>query len=394
MNVRERFLSVMSFEPTDRTLLWELGYWASTVRRWYAEGLPCRVGVPDTLADGDNVRGGIAPWDEVGRPREDDLREFFGMDAGIRRIPVNLFLSPPYEEKVLEDHGEWVLTVDAHGATIKERKDHATLPHYVGWAVNDREDWEALKAERLRPTLEGRLPTNWPQIREELGRRDYPVTALGGGVGFFGTPRYLMGPENLLMAFIDQPALVHDMIDYLADLWIEITDKVLDQVDADMALIWEDMCYKAGPLISPAMFREFMLPAYQKVTSFLRDRGIRIVHVDTDGNCWSLLPLFVEGGVTGLWPFEVNAGMNVVEVRKAFPRLQILGGLDKLQMAADLAAIDDELQRKVLPLLGVGGYVPAMDHVVPPYVSWSNFHYYRNRLNEIIHEAGATSDAK
>ncbi len=26
MNARERFLAIMSFEPADRTLLWEMGY--------------------------------------------------------------------------------------------------------------------------------------------------------------------------------------------------------------------------------------------------------------------------------------------------------------------------------------------------------------------------------
>jgi len=30
MNTRERFLALMNFEPVDRTLKWELGYWAGT----------------------------------------------------------------------------------------------------------------------------------------------------------------------------------------------------------------------------------------------------------------------------------------------------------------------------------------------------------------------------
>lgn len=40
MNARERFLAVMNFEPVDRVPLWEFGYWAGAVRRWYTEGLP------------------------------------------------------------------------------------------------------------------------------------------------------------------------------------------------------------------------------------------------------------------------------------------------------------------------------------------------------------------
>ena len=386
MNTRERFLAVMNFQPTDRTLRWEHGYWAGTVRRWYEEGLPSRTGIPETLADADNVRGGVAPWDEVGRPKEDDVRDFFGLDPGIRRIPLNTYLCPHFENRVLEDHGSWVLRVDENGVILKDRKDRATLPQFVRCPVATRDDWEALKAERLRPNVEARLPADWEQIRTELRKRDYPLAALGGGVGFFGTLRNLMGPEKLMIALIDDPYLIHDIVDYLADLWITLTDQVLNQIDADLALFWEDMCYKTGPLISPAMFREFILPGYRKVTSFLRSRGIKIIHVDTDGNCWSLLPLFIEGGVTGLWPFEVNAGMDVVSVRNAFPKLQILGGLDKTKLAADPAAIDAELDRKVPQLIEKGGYVPAVDHVVPPDISWGNFVYYRQRLDGIIRE--------
>lgn len=51
MNARERFIAVMNFERVDRSLLWEVGYWGNTMRRWYAEGLPRRLAcrLPDDL---------------------------------------------------------------------------------------------------------------------------------------------------------------------------------------------------------------------------------------------------------------------------------------------------------------------------------------------------------
>ena len=56
------------------------------------------------------------------------------------------------------------------------------------------------------------------------------------------------------------------------------------------------MCYKNGPLISPGMFEEFILPYYRKLTGFFYDHGIEIILVDTDGDCRSLIPLFIQGG--------------------------------------------------------------------------------------------------
>ncbi len=151
----------------------------------------------------------------------------------------------------------------------------------------------------------------------------------------------------------------------------------------DLALVWEDMSYKNGPLISPAMVRDFMLPAYKRLTAFFRDRGVTIILLDTDGNCSSLLPIFIEGGITGVYPFEVNAGMDVVAVREAFPNLQMLGGINKMAVSAGQAEIDAELSARA-PALRRGGYIPFVDHYVPPGVSWSHFLYYRRKLNDLI----------
>jgi len=127
-----------------------------------------------------------------------------------------------------------------------------------------------------------------------------------------------------------------------------------------------------------------MLPAYQKVTSFLKEMGVNVILVDTDGKIDKLIPLFLESGVTAIFPFEVQAGNDVVSLRKEYPRLQILGGIDKLKIAQGKEAIDEELNAKVPFLLKAGGYVPHIDHHVHPEISWEDFKYYRSRLNEMI----------
>ena len=40
MNTRGRFNRIMNFEPCDRTIIWEFGYWAGAIKRWYKEGMP------------------------------------------------------------------------------------------------------------------------------------------------------------------------------------------------------------------------------------------------------------------------------------------------------------------------------------------------------------------
>ena len=36
-------------------------------------------------------------------------------------------------------------------------------------------------------------------------------------------------------------------------------------------------------------------------------------HSDSDGRIDDLIPIWIEAGINGLWPFEVQAGMDVVD---------------------------------------------------------------------------------
>ena len=392
MNTRERFLALMNFEPVDRTLKWELGYWAGTVRRWHLEGLPHNKEVPSWLSDGRSMIGEGAPLDpDSAEPldaarRDTDIHDYFGLDEPMWRLPLNTYFCPPFEEEIIEDHGDWILHRNEYGVILKDRKDYSSLPSWVKTPVNSRDDWEQIKAERLQPNLADRVPANWFQWKTILKNRSFPLLLGGYPCGFYGTARFLLGEERVLTTFYDDPELLHDMMSYLAELWVTLYTEVLAEIDVDGCLIWEDMCYKDGPFISPAMFREFILPGYKQVTECLSARGAKVILVDTDGNYWKLLPHFIEGGVNAFHPNEVNAGMDVVEIRKAFPKIALLGGLNKMKIAEGREAIDAELAAKIPFMLKQGGYIPHYDHMVPPDVSWEYFKYYRQKLNQLIEQ--------
>jgi len=385
MNARERFLATMAFEPVDRPPLWEFGYWTEVLVRWYGEGLPHREGLPRNAG---RVFGEGLSWDASLLPftaRDRDVHLELGFDDGIGRVPLNSFVYPPFERRVLEETGNVILVQDERGHIWRDTRA-GVPPQSVRSPVETSEDWERFRAERLQPTLEGRLPADWPQQRENLRHRDFPLAigGTGGQLGFFHAARYLLGQERLLFAFYDQPELLKEMMQYLAEFWVALLDRVLSEIDVDMAYLTEDIAYKAGPLISPAMFRTFLLPGYKKLTGMLQDHGVRIVFVDSDGNVWKLLPSFLEAGVTGLGPMEVAAGMDVAEVRQAFPRLQMLGGVDKRAVAEGPAAIDLELVKRLPGTVESGGYIPMLDHIAPPDIAWPDFVHYRKRLARMM----------
>ena len=138
----------------------------------------------------------------------------------------------------------------------------------------------------------------------------------------------------------------------------------------------------------PKMFDEFVGTYYRTLIPFLKKKGVKNVLVDTDGDFRLLIPNFLKTGVEGFIPLDVNAGMDIVALRKEFPELKLVGGFNKLCIADGPEAIDREFER-LLPVIRQGGYIPGCDHQVAPSTSLENYQYYIRKLKEMMMQAGA-----
>jgi len=121
----------------------------------------------------------------------------------------------------------------------------------------------------------------------------------------------------------------------------------------------------------------------QRDWDFAKAHDIPIVSVDSDGDCNELAELLVGAGVNLLWPFERQANNDPREYRKRFPRLGMMGGIDKKALAAGPKAIDEEMEM-VSEALKFGGYIPSPDHLIPHDVSFENFRYFCQRLKQVV----------
>jgi uroporphyrinogen-III decarboxylase len=272
--------------------------------------------------------------------------------------------------------------INTSGVKVRVRKESDSLPQYLDWPVHDPASWEQVKEERFGPDIMARFPASWEALVTTYRDRHYPLGLVMDG--FFSIPRELLGVTRQLMMYYDDPQLMHDINEHLANIWLAMLEEVVSKVDLDFVYVWEDIAFNNGPLVSPHLFEEFIIPYYKQVTGFLKEHGIDIIFVDTDGDCRLLIPGFLEGGVTGLYPLEVRAGMDIVELRKQYPRLLMQGGLDKTKVAEGRRAIDAELEAKLPFMLARGGYIPFCDHMVPPDVPWDNFLYYRERVRQYV----------
>ena len=389
MNSRQLFLNTLDCRPDTRTLNWEFAYWGGALNRWYEEGLPKKHGLPGPVHYGQTVCGPGLHWPLPSVADnlyvDQDVSEFFAFDPALRLLPYNHWIFPRFEQEVLDETEDYIDLIDGDGIRKVVRRDQASTPWCKVWPVTDERSWEKLKDERLNPaTITDRWLPDAEGTLDTAKSRTYPLAMFGDPVGFYGSVRFLVGEMNLLYWYHDKPELVRGICGHLCDLWIQIAEEQLSVTDFDCCFFWEDMAGRQGSLIGPQLFRRFMTPHYQRLVSFLRGRGVEHFVVDTDGYVGDLIPLFIEAGCTGMYPFEAQAGNDMREYRHKYPRFQIFGGIDKNALAADRTAIDAELEM-VRQLLPHGGYVPYADHLVPPNVPWDNYRYFRQHLRDLIH---------
>jgi len=148
-----------------------------------------------------------------------------------------------------------------------------------------------------------------------------------------------------------------------------------------MVYWWEDMAERHGPNISPKLYKEFLLPHYKNVTSFLNKNKIKRIMIDSDGNIQPVLDLIIEAGITGHWPLEVNAGMDARTVRKLYGKKLFLGGnFDKKEIEKGGVAMRNEIDSKLPLMKESGGYLAGLDHDVPVTFTIERFREYADYL--------------
>lgn len=378
---RQRFKDICEFKSTGDLMLvtpYFHDFWTETLDTWVAQGAPSELRQS-------RFRGEYFRLDHMRMLREVNLGMFMDKVIDVHGAPYVYGIPPivpQYDTTTLEEDDEHVVIVNAGGQKLRASKSHPEkMPMYLDFPVKDRATWEAYK-KRLDPATPERWPADWSAYAQRINSKDEPVMLNVGGL--FGYVREWMGTERVLYLVYDDPVLFEDMMEHMTYLQEEVVKRVLADIRVDCAMYWEDMCFKTGPLISPKMFKRFMVPRYKRVTELLHKAGVTSIFVDSDGNLSALIPLWLEAGINGFWPLECAAGNDAVALRKQYGKDIILAGnLDKRAFLKGEDVLRAEVMAKVPFLLESGGYFPSLDHLVPPDVPFTMYRRCINMLREI-----------
>lgn len=259
------------------------------------------------------------------------------------------------------------------------------LPELNKWPTNQRamEDFR----NRFNPDDIERLP-NDESFKTQISEDSNPIRILRVHRGFFitgGVNDWSRFKEFIILA-MDDPGLVKEILEIQGQLAAQLAAKFLADHHVEAALLSEPIGGNHGPLISPKMYEELILPTYRPVFQALAESGISTVIWRTYADTRALLPLALEAGVNCLWACECETeAMDYQDIRGEFgPDLRLIGGIDLDVLHGDLVGIRKELETVLPPLLEQGGFLPLLDGRVRKIVPFEKYKFYRRLLEELV----------
>lgn len=306
---------------------------------------------------------------------DEELLKRFEVDFRIVQLPP---LTAPALHSM--DEGEYWAFVDRWGAKLHMPKKNG---YYYDWVEFPMKEASLAALEKFQwPAPDP------PEYLEELRRQaeylyyqtDYTLVGtgiIGGGV--FEQPARTIGMENFLIALKVDPLFADRFMEQLTDLYIECTDRYLDQVGPFLHVFtyWDDLAGQNSLLISREHYRQQIKPKQRRLVEAIRKKTRAKLFYHGCGAMYNLIPDLIEVGFDILNPVQVSAeGMDPLRLKREFGKDVVFwgGGVDTQQTFpfGTAAEVEDEVRRRIDELAPGGGFVFSTVHNIQPLVPAAN----------------------
>jgi uroporphyrinogen decarboxylase len=233
---------------------------------------------------------------------------------------------------------------------LAEAKSVAEVRSWPNWPKSDYWDWRSI-IKKIRSI---NSPVRY-HIRYEVG-------------GIFESAWALYGLEHFLADLVDQPEVPCAIMDAYTDLMIENVHRLIRAAPGwiDMVYTFDDVAMQTGLLMSPGMWREYILPRHKRLNKVIKSYGLKILYHSCGGIAPLIGALVDEMGIDVLNPLQPRpAGMDMAKIKANFgDRLAFHGGIDLQQTMT--SGSPEDVRREVferIKVLGAGGgYICSTAH--------------------------------
>ena len=203
----------------------------------------------------------------------------------------------------------------------------------------------------------------------------YPGMKIISGVGGIFTRVWrIMGFDTFSYALVDQPDLVAELFRRIGETQLTVFRKIVEMDQVGAMWYGDDLAYKTGTMVSPALLREHLFPYLEEMGAICREKDLPFV-MHSDGDLHEVLPDLLQAGLNGLHPIEPLA-MDSVELKQEYgDRLCLLGNIEIGEVLTNGTPedVEGEVRRRIRDLAVGGGYAVGSSNTVAHYVKLENF---------------------
>lgn len=298
---------------------------------------------------------------------------YYGCDA------VRVTFTPEsswYEEKVVKLHEGQLAQIDRQTGKVDGYIDvqggGRMVPFNPVAPVSTVEQIEAIPYPNADHLLTSGALDTARAMTEEAHQRDVFVVGMASGQTINTLVAHVGSSEDALLLMATEPEFVHRMFQLGTDASIERI-KALARIGVDGVYIGDS--YASGSVISPAMYREFCIPAYQRAADAAHALGL-LVYKHCCGNYNHFLPFMKDNHLDAMEGLDPTSGMSVAHTREVLgDQLCLIGGVSCLSL---LQASPEEVHAEAMACIAAGGtegrYVLGSACAVPRYTPVENLH--------------------
>lgn len=311
----------------------------------------------------------------------------FGDRSGLTDVAIWYPDETPFPSRVrlIGERDNSFFEIDSWGRTIRKKPD-AFFNETIDVAFTDNIDINSIVFDS--PVLDARFLTgrmdpsvtfaDRDEADRELRKDKQRHCVFGKTGGPYLRSTYLRGETQFLMDIAADQQRARAMADKIADHMISVGIEQLRRWKLQETGIWlfDDIAYNNGPMFSPGQFEAVFLPAYRRMIGSYKDAGARYVFLHSDGDIRLLLDMLVDAGIDGIHPLERRAGMDMVSIRKCYPKLILMGGMCNTRTLISGTAEEIEAEAREIIDLGRDGGVVIGSHSISPEIPLDNYRVY------------------
>jgi uroporphyrinogen decarboxylase len=200
----------------------------------------------------------------------------------------------------------------------------------------------------------------------------------------FSQPRDLMGYENFLVCFYEDPDLANALMSMSADYSQKICEGLV-RLGIEVIVVGDDIANNKSLLLSPEMYRECVYPHFARLVKHAKSLGLKVIK-HSDGDLRAVVEDLINSGIDCLDPIDERGNMFMDQLKKQYGhRIVFKGNIDCVETLVSKSpeAVRKETAQCILKGGIGGGLIISSSNSIHSGVNPVNYRTFLDTIKEL-----------